>query len=856
MKHCDFKFREKSMRNYYLFVVLSVIFFINFGSIVGSETKTVTDEKLNKMLIKNEFNKAGSLNQNLNRKFSTSTTNSFKANTSAKLQILMKIAMNLKDTKHINVKNKSDPQKLKNLQDVVVSGSIIFNKNTHELTFINQFLEENSDYTNSNKVLIARGKYSKTLNTTGWSKLFLETFNNAASEILNFAAGYIEGKLTAKNILEFYKNLVGIHAEEEDELADVYKYYADVEQSIRQKTTKQNLKQIINEDELQYWMTVALVQAQTDGLYAGYITEMKEVDPLSFEKMYFINADGEVPELMTLFKTKRESKNAENNENNNGINIDNKFSFKQSESKSSSNLDGTNYKEKSILLKKLDKNMNTKINKIKSKKPEKKPKQLEKFSKEYLLKYFGESDPTLLWEKLMMKSHCSALIKSLVNPKGYLEDVFVSHTTWDSYSEMHRIFKVYDFKYDLFGKEKHSKIIFSSYPGTLTSTDDFYMLNSKISILETTLEILDRDLYMKASVSADGHVPNYIRISVANRIANTGKHWTELFKQNNSGTYNSQWMILDFGVLNEVNALASKIDNNNYDYSNSNNSNSVFGNDVQKYLNAAPTSGSIFSTQLFSAKGNHDNYNNDDNYAQNPLGNTRQLFDNYNGDYYRFKEKIQKKMFNANAKNLSTKSKNKGSANININNQEIMSKLNGFFYVLEQIPGYIHIEDQTKFLFKTSFWASYNRPFYESIYTKSGYAEMMKKYGLIYSYYDNPRAKLFNAKVTNIESIEDIKEIMQSSRDLNGRININSISPRFDLSEDNRLKKASGGIDTKITSFNMISKDEIVIKSGPSTSHHQAPFSWDNFNSDPHYGLPRFWNFPWHTLDYNSIRNK
>ena len=488
--------------------------------------------------------------------------------------------MNLKDTKHIIVKNESNPKKLKNLNQTVISGSIIYNKQTHELSFINQFLEENSHFSNNYKVLIARGKYSKTLDTTGWSKLYLETFNNAASEILSFAAGYIEGKLTAKNILEFYKNLVGIHADEEDELGDVYKYYAEVEKSIRKKTTKQSLKQMNNEDELQYWMTVALVQAQTDGLYAGYSTEMKDVDPLSFEKIYFINADGEVPELMTLFKTKRENKNNEADSiNDNGeINIDQKFSFKQSEIKNmSSNLNNTGNKEKSILLKKLDKKMNVKIN---SKDTNKQKYRLEKFSKEYLLKYFGESDPTLLWEKLMSKSHCSALIKSLINPKGYLEDIYVAHTTWDSYSEMHRIFKVYDFKYDLFGKEKNSKIIFSSYPGTLTSTDDFYMLNSKITILETTLEILDRELYMKASVSANGHVPNYIRISVANRIANTGKHWTELFKKNNSGTYNSQWMILDFEVLNEVNSLIGQVNNNNYDDSTNknNNTNSIWDN--------------------------------------------------------------------------------------------------------------------------------------------------------------------------------------------------------------------------------------------------------------------------------------
>ena len=39
----------------------------------------------------------------------------------------------------------------------------------------------------------------------------------------------------------------------------------------------------------------------------------------------------------------------------------------------------------------------------------------------------------------------------------------------------------------------------------------------------------------------------------------------------------------------------------------------------------------------------------------------------------------------------------------------------GLLWVLEQIPGYVHAEDQTKFLTKMGYWPSYNAPFYEDI---------------------------------------------------------------------------------------------------------------------------------------------
>lgn len=754
---------------------------------------------------------------------------SFKENFTNKeqstIQNLLNFANKMAQTNTLEVKNAyevTDNSNINQESKEIVEGSILLNLEINSLSFIPEFLNPEDYKEKVNIKLIARARYAKTLSKIGWSKLFVETFNKASPEVLSYAAGYLEGKLSAKHILDFYKNLVGIHSDEKNELEEVFRYYSEVEKNIRKRTSKENLKNLSllnNEKELRYWITVAMIQAQTDGLFHGYQSEMKgkaDID-LKFEHFYFINADGEVPELLTLFKLKKETFTDNLRESS----IDTKFSFKESNLRK----ENQNYK----------------------------------FSREYLKKYFGESDPELLWQKLMSKSHCSALIKPIIND-GKLEDIYVSHTTWDSFSEMHRIMKIYDFRYSLFEENKRSKIMFSSYPGTLTSTDDFYLLNNQINVLETTLEILDKDLYLNHSANSENHVPNYIRISVANRLAKSGKEWADIFKENNSGTYNSQWMIIDYKILDSVaeNELFKSVQNKQYKLSEKtkNDSHIKDKNDIEPLIQTSfPAYASNNpKSQLFkNANSNKSNSDltiptiiNNSNY--NDLSLNSNDYSIYNPSFYSFKSKNKLKKKNVYQKNPNFYLK--------VLEASVVESLKDFLIVLEQIPGNIKIEDKTKFLLDQGYWASYNRPFYPETYKKSGYSEMMKKYGQTYSYYDNPRAQIFNEKITSIKTKEDLKQIMQSTKDINGNLSVNSISPRFDLSPDFRIRKSSGGIDTKISSYKMIYNDEIEAISGPAYKDNGRPFNWSEFPNDPHYGLPQIWNFDWITFNYNIIKNK
>ncbi len=652
--------------------------------------------------------------------------------------ILRNYAQSLTDTKYLKIENYNE-RSLFTLNEEVLSGSVMISLQG-ELSFSNEFYEENDSTKLKGRKLIARAKYTKSLGQIGWSRLYIETFDSASAEIQSWAAGFLEGKLCANEILDFYKNLVGIHSKEASYLKDVFDYYKKVEESIRFRTSKSHLASITKGQDLEYWISVAMVQAQSDGLLAGYNTIMK-TQPLSFAQIYFINADGEVPELLSVFKYKKESQTGYRS-----------YSFRESNLRNEKN----------------------------------------KFSKTYLKEHFGTEDPEMVWNQLMQKSHCSALIKLLPDSSGSIKDVAVGHTTWDSYSEMHRIFKMYKFSFTMYdGVKKDSTISFSSYPGTLTSTDDFYLLNKQIVVLETTLEMLDRSLYGRKIPDANEHVPNYIRILVSNRLARSGKEWTDIFQRNNGGTYNSQWMVLDYG----------RFDN---------------GLDSNKF-------------------------NSFDISSQNGPTNKESIFAN-------FHDSRSKTVQDVHLNNLSN-----FMSSFSFKQRETLNE--GFFFVLEQIPGYIEVKDMTKHLLEKGFWASYNRPYFEKIYKDAGYYDMMRHYGSTYSYDDNPRAQLIKSRVNLIKDLDDFRALMQLNQNTKKDDHINTISPRYDLASNAELRRPAGGIDTKVVNLRMAQEQTVFAISGPSIQGGSPPFNWSDWPHEPHYGLPEYWNFSWVEFNKNYIKN-
>lgn len=146
----------------------------------------------------------------------------------------------------------------------------------------------------------------------------------------------------------------------------------------------------------------------------------------------------------------------------------------------------------------------------------------------------GEAPPV---KSVPFDSHCSALVKVTAN------DLFVAHDTWDSFSGMElRIYKVYNYRLD--AVQTDELITFSAHPAFIASGDDWYQTRtSQLAVFETTNDIANNTLY---EYVVPATISEFLRTMSATILAKDGEEWTTYFSRYNSGTYNNQYVVVDF----------------------------------------------------------------------------------------------------------------------------------------------------------------------------------------------------------------------------------------------------------------------------------------------------------------------
>jgi hypothetical protein len=323
-----------------------------------------------------------------------------------------------------------------------------------------KFLISNKELKGESMELAAECNFSKVINEKGWDKVSINTFKAVNPYQQAYLAGYLEGRMTAGDIFNFYNNLKLNNIDKHKiGYSKMENFFEKVAISFTSRINKIKINENLSHEEKKYWSRIILGFTQLEGLFNGYNYEMNRLNKkdklMTFADFLILQADGEVPELIRYFES-------------------------------------SHARDKHIKM--TDKN--------------------------YFKEAFGINtrDPLQFWGQLMWTSKCSAFIKITKDQKGDWNDLLAGHTTWTEYYEMLRSYKHY--KFQLTDNEVffNSEITFSSYPGCISSTDDFYLTNYNLLVTETTLEVIDINLYSHVK-PAEEYIPNFTRVLAATRFS-------------------------------------------------------------------------------------------------------------------------------------------------------------------------------------------------------------------------------------------------------------------------------------------------------------------------------------------------
>lgn len=411
---------------------------------------------------------------------------------------------------------------------------------------------------------IAWGRMVDGLEESGWIQLYVSATKSASvtNDVKIYAAGYLEGLITGFRMSQFLTNGHAVlmkDAAAGGALTNVKRmFHNEVEYMKKQANFHAG---VLSQPPIDpYWAHGRWTLFQTWGIRDGFnwIAACKAVLPLTMVDMWTINNHGILPELMEAFTpaamaqrrkyqqtaiellqafphertaVKREKLKAEIARSKNGkkgnLRSDQSLALPQSEP---SKANSPNVRSLSYEMSKM-KNI--------SQADQAALHSAAHNQTAYELMMEGDR----IWEKKLRRGgRCSALVR--VTPEN--QDLIVGHTTWDDYSKMTRIWKYYNWK--IYGKWTSVQHIgMSSYPGCISSTDNFFMLDNGLVIMDTTLEIINTKIYDRvAEFPANPHIPVFAHVMMVNRMAKNAVQWQMLFSERNSGQENAQWMIVDF----------------------------------------------------------------------------------------------------------------------------------------------------------------------------------------------------------------------------------------------------------------------------------------------------------------------
>jgi len=139
----------------------------------------------------------------------------------------------------------------------------------------------------------------------------------------------------------------------------------------------------------------------------------------------------------------------------------------------------------------------------------------------------------------------SAIVKRL-GPVTSPTDLIAGHVSFGDYGEMVRIMKTYKLN---FGSAV-SQVTMSSYPGCVSSTDDYFITGKGFVAMSTSLWLPSSGPDSMPAVTNEG-LPSFLRALMATRIATQPRMWAKIYGLIKGIAGAKQWLIADYSKLKE-----------------------------------------------------------------------------------------------------------------------------------------------------------------------------------------------------------------------------------------------------------------------------------------------------------------
>mmetsp|Transcript_37658 Transcript_37658/g.82689 ORF Transcript_37658/g.82689 Transcript_37658/m.82689 type:complete len:628 (-) Transcript_37658:262-2145(-) len=149
------------------------------------------------------------------------------------------------------------------------------------------------------------------------------------------------------------------------------------------------------------------------------------------------------------------------------------------------------------------------------------------------------------------QAHGTAIVRR-VGPMGTPEDLISGHITSGDYGEMTRMTKHYTLH---FGTLVNG-VAMTSYPGCISSTDDYIINDKGFVAMSTSLYLPTEGEYSMPPSSNEG-LPAFLRSIMASRLAAHPRMWARIYGYITGLAGSKQWIIVDYSKFKQQQALAN-----------------------------------------------------------------------------------------------------------------------------------------------------------------------------------------------------------------------------------------------------------------------------------------------------------